>query len=252
MNRAAVAATVIALSYSAAYADDDGAQTQTTTAQTLVVVTPNAPVIVNNSGQSQQAPLSPPGAPQAAPAADAAPHNEDWSNVSHINGSIVPVGERNAYLNAYKKNNLQSDPIAWMFGAFQISGQHALSQNVAVSLELSAWNNDTFSHSGYQLAATLPIYFRRAFSGPFLEGGVVIHSEDMESYDDCYDCSYGSTTGTKTWAGPEVLFGWSWLFDSGLNVSAAFGAVKRIGDNGDSYASRSPDPAGYFRVGYAF
>ncbi|CAN5179583.1 hypothetical protein BH11MYX1_BH11MYX1_41240 [soil metagenome] len=260
MNRAAVVATVLALSTSSlgvAFADEDAAPTtQTTTAQTLVVITPNAPVIVNNSGQAQAAApqLSPPGAPQAAPAPDAAaphpdaPHNEAWNNVSHINGSIVPVGERNAYLYAFKKNNVQTNPLAWMFGYYQIAGQHALSQNIAASIELSGWSTDHGNDSGYSVAATLPIYFKRTFSGPFLEPGLVIHN-DSNSYG-CYDCSYaGSSSASRTWAGPEMLLGWAWMFDSGLNISAAFGAAKRMSD---SYSSSEPEPVGYFRVGYAF
>ena len=242
MNRAVVAATLLALA-APALADDDAAPaTQTTTVQTLVVITPNAPVVVNNSGQPQASTpqlsqLSPPGAPQAAPVADAAPHNEDWNNVSHINGSIVPVGERNAYLIAARKNNIQSNPLAWIFGYYELAGQHALSQNIAVSVDVSGYSTD--HQSGYSLAATLPIYFRRTFSGPFLEPGFVMSSSSWSS--------------SRTWAGPEVMFGWAWMFDSGLNLSAAFGAAKRISDpQMDSYSSNEPEPVGYFRVGYAF
>ena len=258
MNRAVVAATLLALA-APALADDDAAPaTQTTTVQTLVVITPNAPVVVNNSGQPQASTpqlsqLSPPGAPQAAPVADAAPHNEDWNNVSHINGSIVPVGERNAYLIAAKKNNIQSNPLAWIFGYYELAGQHALSQNIAVSVEVSGYSTD--HQSGYSLAATLPIYFRRTFSGPFLEAGLVIQGDNGVNYGSCSDCAYGSTSSaaTRTWAGPEVMFGWAWMFDSGLNVSAAFGAAKPIsGSQMDSYSSAEPAPVGYFRVGYAF
>ena len=270
MNRVAVVATVLALSTSSlgvAFADDEGAQTtqptQTTSAQTLVVITPNAPVIVNSSGQPQAAAtqaLSPPGAPiatQAAAAPGEAPHNEDWNNVSHINGSIVPVGDRNGYLYAFKKNNIQSNPIAWMFGFYQVAGQHALSQNVVASLELSGWSTDHGTESGYSVAATLPIYFKRAFSGPFLEAGLLIHSDSSDnSYAVCCNSCCNSTTSSsnRTWAGPEVMFGWAWMFDSGLNVSAAFGAARRMSDSQstDSYSSNSPEPVGYFRVGYAF
>ncbi len=265
MNRAAVVATVLALSTSSlgvAFADDAAAPaTQTTTAQTLVVITPNAPVIVNSNGQAAAAApqqLSPPGAqetpPAPAPAVDAAPHNEAWNNVSHINGSIVPVGERNAYLYTFKKNNLQTNPLAWMFGYYQIAAQHALSQNIALSVELSGWSTNHGNASGYSVSATLPIFFRRAFSGPFLEPGLVIHNDSNDN--SCY-CTYDSTSSPSssghTWAGPEVMFGWAWMFDSGLNISAAFGAAKRLNDNSSSsYSSDDPEPVGYFRVGYSF
>lgn len=242
------------------------ADTVTTEADTLVVVTPNAPIVVNQGApgapQSVAPPIQPPGAsemPPAPPPAPAptngAPQNEDWNNVSHINGSIVPVGERNQYLYSYKKNNLQSNPIAWMFGYYQIAGSHALSQNIAASLEISGWSTDHGNESGYQIAPTLQVYFKRTFSGPFLEGGLVIHHDDNSyAYYDCYDCSSSTPMSTtRDWVGPEVMFGWAWMFDSGLNISAAFGAAKRMQDSQSStYSSDEPEPVGYFRVGYAF
>lgn len=259
MNRAAaVAATLLLSLATVAHADDEAPAatpaTQTTTAQTLVVVTPNAPIVITN-GQQQNAPamIAPPGAAEAPPtvAAPAAPINENWNNVSHINGTVVPVGDRNAYLYNFKKNNIQTDPLAWMFGYYQVAASHALTQNIALSVELSGWSTNHGSTSGFEVAASLPIYFRRTFSGPFLEPGLVVHS-DNNSYDNCYDCSYDTTSSmSHVWAGPEVLVGWSWMFDSGLNISGAFGAAKRMSDNQGS-SSDSPDPVGYFRVGYAF
>jgi hypothetical protein len=267
MKRAALLTTaLLTCATASAYADDDRdgvPPVTTTTAGTLVVVTPNAPVIVTN-GQAGAAAtpiappsvataIAPPGAAEMPPAPPAAPQNENWDNVSHINGSIVPVGERNQYLYAYKKNNLQSNPLAWMFGYYQIAGSHALSQNIAASLEISGWSTDHGNQSGYQIAPTLQLYFKRTFSGPFLEGGLVIHHDDNGGYAyDCYDCS--STSMTRDWMGPEVMFGWAWMFDSGLNVSAAFGAAKRMQDSqaSNGYSSDDPEPVGYFRVGYAF
>jgi hypothetical protein len=264
MNRAAVAGTLLLSLATVAHADDEAPApapatqttqtTQTTTAQTLVVVTPNAPVVITN-GQQQSAPvvIAPPGAAEAPAATSTAPLNENWNNVSHINGSVVPVGDRNAYLYNFKKNNIQSNPLAWMFGYYQVAASHALTQNIALSVELSGWNTDHGYSSGYQLAATLPIYFKRTFSGPFLEPGLVVHSDNnSNSYDDCYDCSYDTTSSmSHVWAGPEVMVGWAWMFDSGLNMSAAFGAAKRMSDNQDN-SSDDPVPVGYFRVGYAF
>jgi hypothetical protein len=264
MKRAALLTTaLLTLTTVSAYADDDrdelppgaAAPVTTTTAGTLVVVTPNAPVVVTN-GQVAGAPASvataiaPPGAAEMPPAPPAAPQNENWNNVSHINGSIVPVGERNQYLYAYKKNNLQSNPIAWMFGYYQIAGSHALSENIAASLEVSGWSTDHGNESGYQVAPTLQVYFKRTFSGPFLEGGLVIHHDDASGYAyDCYDCTSGTSSD---WVGPEVMFGWAWMFDSGLNMSAAFGAAKRMDSQSSEYSSDDPVPVGYFRVGYAF
>ncbi len=235
------------------FATSASADTVTTEADTLVVVTPNAPVIVQQGGPQTAAPSMAPGATampqQTAPAAsNGAPQNEDWSNVSHINGTPVKVGERNDYLIKSKKNNISANPFGVFFGYYDLAFSHALGQNLAASVAISGWDLDGGYTQGYQIAATLPLYFRRTFSGPYLEGGLMLRtdtSDDSYYAYDCYDCmSYESS---NAWVGPELLFGWHWTFDSGLNVAMAFGVAKQIGSD-----SSEPDANGYFRVGYAF
>ncbi len=246
-NRAAVI-TALALVPALAHAD-----TTITSADTLVVVTPNAPVMVQGSAapgaQVQQlgAAEMPP-----VPAAPAAPQNESWSNVSHINGQIVPVGQRNDYLYQFKKTNISTNPIGMMFGYYGASLSIALSQNVALRVDANIWSTENGMRTGHELGISAPIYFRRTYSGPFFEPGLIVHG-DSDNYDyaeygaPCGGCS--STTDTE-WAGPEMMFGWQWMFDSGLNVSAAFGAAKKM--SGDTGSSDEPAPVGYFRLGYAF
>jgi hypothetical protein len=216
------------------------------TAGTVVVVTPQAPVVV--TGQAAPAPqvappsLAPPvvEAPPPAP-----PQNEDWNNVSHINGQVVPVGERGAYLYTFKKTNISTNPIGWMFGFYGISVSYAVHPNVAVRADANIFN---FSNeTGYELGVSLPIYFRRAYSGPFIEPGLITRGF---KHDDSSYCS-GCTSTTDTMAGPEMLFGWHWSFDSGLNVAAALGAARNLQTSSMSYGS-DIQPAGYFRIGYEF
>lgn len=247
------AVTVASLLFLAATASAD---TVTTQADTLVVVTPNAPVIVQQGEpQSVAQPIMPPGAAEMPPAppaqqvvvANNAPQNEDWNNVSHINGMPVKVGERGDYLYRFRKNNIMVNPFGLFFGLYDISASHAVSQNLAVSAAITG--TDEF----FQFSATLPLYFRRTFSGPFLEPGLLIRSE--KNYYDCYDCSYSggsSSTMSTTWTGPQLMLGWQWTFDSGLNLSAAFGLAKKLDNSSDQYSSDEPEANGYFRVGYAF
>src|SRR5688572_15998407 len=95
--RAALSLLVVAAASTPALADGE---TVTTEADTLVVVTPNAPIIVNSTAPGAQAQMAPiPVAPPiAAPVVATAPQNEPWENVSHINGQVVEVGERGKYL----------------------------------------------------------------------------------------------------------------------------------------------------------
>ncbi|HEX5063174.1 MAG TPA: hypothetical protein VFV99_27550 [Kofleriaceae bacterium] len=250
MMKTAVTASLLLVA-STAFAD-----TTTTTADTLVVVTPNAPVVVTQGAApapqpvyaapgAAEMPPPPPAYPAAPATANGAPQNEDWNNVSHINGIPVKVGERQDYLYKPKKFNISTNPFGYFFGYYDIAGSMALGQNLAASVAITGWD-ESYS-TGYQLSATLPLYFRKTFSGPFLEGGLLIRETKHDYYYDCYDCSSGSTMDTDSWVGPQLLFGWHWTFDSGLNVAFAAGVAKQMGNT-----NQDTDGNAYFRVGYAF
>lgn len=196
-------------------------------AGTVVIVTPQAPVVAQ-----------PAGPPPMASATSPAPQTDDWNNVSHINGQLVKVGEHGDYLyNNGKTTNISTNPIGWMFGFYGVSISHAVHQNVALRGDVNIFS---FSSSGgYEVGVSAPIYFRRVFQGPFLEPGLMVRNTT------CNGCNAGDPS-----VGPEVMFGWHWTFDSGLNVAMAFGAMRNM--NGRSMSSSDPEPAGYFRIGYAF
>ena len=247
----------IALSSVPALADERAEIVHT---DSLVVVTPNAPVIVQQ-GQPVTSPqqvdqdmgpqgyATPPQQPmvQPAPAVYAppvppAPYNEPWENVSHINGQLVKVGERGDYLLKYKKTNIATNPIGWMFGIYGLSVSHAMSDNVAIRGDANII--EIQGDSGYEVGISAPIYFRRVYSGPFIEPGIIARGFSNS----CGDC--GSSDDSMV--GPEILFGWHWTFDSGFNVAFAFGAARSMSSSNSEYSSSSdPQPAGYFRIGYA-
>jgi hypothetical protein len=196
----------------------------------VIIVTPSQPA------------LTPSGtAPGQAPAATPAPQTQPWSNVSHVNGQLVKIGEHHEYLyDAGKKTIIATNPIGWMFGFYGISVSQAVSAHVAIRGDANWFNFDN-SRGGYEVGLSAPIYFRRTFSGPFLEPGVV--ARNLES---CSGCTPSSTS-----AGPEVLFGWHWSFDSGLNVAMALGAMKDVNNPRPGSGSNNAEPVGYFRIGYA-
>lgn len=236
-------------------ATEASADTVTAEADTLVVVTPNAPVVVQQGGPSAVAPaISPPGAAEVPPAPQprtGAPQNEDWSNVSHINGTPVKVGERGDYLYKFKKTNISANPFGVFFGYYDLAVSHALGQNLVASVSIGGWDFDDDWSQGYQISATLPLYFRRAYSGPYLEGGLLMRVDTTTDYyaaplSSCIDCSYYYEEDNDAWIGPQLLLGWHWTFDSGLNLAMAFGVAKRFSDDNET------DANGYFRVGYAF
>jgi hypothetical protein len=244
VRRFALPLSLVAAAATPALADGEGPVTHT---DQLVVVTPNAPVVITNGAPAAPSTVAPQQPAAAVP--QAAPQNEDWNNVSHINGHFVKVGERGDYLYKFKKTNIATNPIGYMFGFYGLSVSHALTSNVAIRVDANIINFD--STSGYEVGVSLPIYFKRTYSGPFIEPGLIARGlhDDYDSSYDCYDC--GSYDDSDTMVGPEVLFGWHWMFDSGLNVAFAFGAARDLSSDDMDYGSEV-EPAGYFRVGYAF
>ncbi len=248
LRRFAIAAVV--LSAGPALADSQDGQGPVTHTDQLVVVTPNAPIVITQgqpmpgqpigAGPSAVAPVAP------AVASNGAPQNEPWENVSHINGTLVKVGEKSDYIIKYRKLNISTNPIGWIVGIYGVSASYALGQNVAIRGDANYFSMD--NERGYEVGVSAPIYFRRVYSGPFIEPGIVARGfENVNDYAyDCYDCS--SSSGS-TLVGPEMLFGWHWTFDSGLNIAAAFGAARNM--SGDANSSSDPEPVGYFRIGYA-
>jgi hypothetical protein len=102
---------------------------------------------------------------------------------------------------------------------------------------------------GYELGVGVPIYFRRTYQGVFLEPGIILRRSwsDYDDYDDSPD----------TEAGPQILVGWHWTWDSGLNVAAAIGAGRDIAgcqSECEYYEENDEEPFvnGYLRFGYAF
>jgi hypothetical protein len=196
----------------------------------VIIVSPQPPVV----GQ----PVAP---GQTTPGVAPAPQNEDWNNVSHINGQFVKVGDRGDYLyDTGKTTIIASNPMGWLYGFYGVSVSHAVHANVAIRGDVNWFSLG--DRAGHELGVSLPIYFRRVFQGPFFELGLV----DRNMGEGCGDC--GDTGGDSV--GPEVLFGWHWMFDSGLNIAAAFGGLRNL--HSSSMGSSATEPAGYFRVGYAF
>ena len=201
-----------------------------------------APVIVVTPPPVVMAPGMAPGPVGPQVAVSDAPQNEDWANVSHINGRPVPIGTRGDYLYKWKKTNIATNPIGWMFGFYGLSISTAVHDNVALRGDANIFDLD--GASGYEVGASAAIYFKRVYQGPFLEPGII--ARELRDSDD-----FGGTSDSEAMVGPEMLFGWHWTFDSGLNVAAAFGAARDLRHR-DADGDSQIEPAGYFRIGYAF
>src|SRR5687768_12287281 len=80
--------------------------------------------------------------PSVAGPADAttAPHNDDATEVSHINGQLVPVGESNDYKYKFRRTNISSNPIGWITGFYGVCGSYAINDHVAIRGDANYYN----------------------------------------------------------------------------------------------------------------
>lgn len=172
------------------------------------------------------------------------------SDVSEINGHPIPVGDHNQYYYTFKRRNISANPLGWIVGIYGVSGSYALNDNLVLRGDVTYYNIVDDDTTGYELSVGLPIYFRRAYSGAFLEPGLMVRSM-TDHYDDGYHGS--SSSDTETTFGPQMLFGWHWTWDSGLNVAAAAGVGRDLADDNSEYDyDEEVFFNGYFRVGYQF
>lgn len=220
----------------------------------LLVVAMSAPALAQDGSEQPPPPPAQPAAPVATVAQYPAPMTNSWADVSHINGTLVPVGDHNDYIYKFRHTNISTNPIGWITGVYGLSASYAVSENFVLKGDVNLFN-DFFDTDGYEVNATALLYLRRAYSGPFVEAGIMQrsthdhHSNDSDYCD--YDCGSMETTET----GPEVLVGYHAMFDSGFNIAIAFGAARDMNheDSSDEYSSDDElTPTGYLRIGYAF
>lgn len=164
-------------------------------------------------------------------------------DVSTLNGELVEVGDQNKYRYSYKKMNVSSNPLGWIVGSYGVSVSYAVSANVAVRGDINLYDPIDSDVHGFELGVGAPIYFRKVYSGIFLEPGLVART--MSAGD-----NYNSNT-----LGPQVLLGWHWYWDSGLNVAIAAGVGRNwASEDSDQYHQDDEEifGNGYMRFGYAF
>ena len=221
-----------------------------TAGQPVVVVSPG-PVVVTQ-------PAAAPAAPSAVPAAPAAtvarpPQTHDWNDLNHINGQLVKVGETNDYVKTYRRTSISTNPVGWILGSYGVSVSYGLNNNIAIRGDVG-YLDDYLEEgtTGFSAEVGLPIYLRRTYQGPFIEPGFaikVLKDEDVVYYSGGSPSGSSTETSTETVAGPQVLAGWQWTWDSGFNLAVAAG-VGRNWSSDDEFEKIFPN--GYFRVGYAF
>lgn len=164
----------------------------------------------------------------------------DDSNLSQINGTPVPVGTHNEYYYSFRRWNVSSNPLGWMIGSYGVSASYGITDNVALRGDMNYFR-PTGGDDGFEIGVGAPIYFRRTYTGVFLEPGLIVRR-------------FGDDGWSETTAGPQMLAGWHWIWDSGLNVAVAAGVGRNwsTDDDANHYGDDELFANGYLRFGYAF
>lgn len=169
------------------------------------------------------------------------------ADISQINGVPIPVGSHNEYHYSFKRWIVSTNPLGWMLGSYGVSMSYGMHRNVALRVDANYYQPVDTQDQGVELGAGLPIYFRRTYQGPFLEPGFVVRHLE-----------YGDSPGDPnlTNIGPQMLLGWHWMFDSGLNIAIAAGVGRNLALGERTDVDNPHDTGtfanGYMRFGYAF
>ncbi len=135
-------------------------------------------------------------------------------SISKIDGQLVKVGDKNDYEYDYKKWNIGINAFLLPQDIVSISGSYAITENIAPRVGV-AFGKFGFSNQDVSANLGVPVYFKKVYSGFFVEPGV------------------------DSTAGFYVAGGYHWMWDSGFNVYLGIGAGKKGG-------------AGMFQLAYAF
>jgi len=191
--------------------------------------------------------------PSDAPAPAPATANGK-SDVSELDHQLVQVGDQNKYKYSYKKYNISTNPLGLIYGSYGISASYAFSDHVAVRGDLNYYNPVDSDLHGFELAAGAPIYFRKMYSGVFVEPGLSIQELWADTTRSSGTAASSTGDNSTTVFGPQVLIGYHWYWDSGLNIAIAAGIGRNWNaSNNDAFDGYDKIfPNGYLRFGYAF
>jgi hypothetical protein len=208
-------------------------------------VTLSAMFLSGASALAQEAaPAAVPQTATAAPQSNAAPGSTSSGSISTLNGELVPVGDHNRFQYDFKRFNASTNPIGWMIGRYGLSLAYAPTNIVAVRGDVSYYNWE--GDHGVDVALAAPIYFRKMYSGFFLEPALTFKALSSD---------FNGGTESATVVGPQMSAGWHWYWDSGLNVQLSLGIGRNWNSNdSDAFDARYNEifPTGALRFGYAF
>lgn len=152
---------------------------------------------------------------------------KDDEKVSTMKGQLVEVGDRHRYHYNAPKINLGLNPFGLVSGVYGGSASIAITETATIRGDVTYYEDD----SAFEYSLGSQIFFKKLYSGVYLEPGLLRREQDNVF-------------------GPQVLLGYNWFWDSGMNISLAAGVGRNL--NEDDKSESDTFSNGYFKVGYAF
>ena len=168
----------------------------------------------------------------------------DSSNVSTLQGLVVPVGEKNKYLYDYKVWNIWTNPFGFFYGSFPIGISYSINQNVKLNAEpqglYTYLSDDPVRGLGITLSGS--IFFKKVYDGFYLEPGYRFLWLDQ-----------ANTNNSGIVNALQLIGGWGWVWDSGFNINLGLGLGYYFGKEfTDNESFDGVAPAGNLQFGYTF
>ncbi len=140
---------------------------------------------------------------------------------------------------------LATNPLAVVDEDFSVSLAGVVGPHVVVRGELQlATAGLPLDQASAGVAVSARLFLDRAFSGPFVEPGLVARTSSTSCFESMVAgaCDY--------LVGPEISAGWQWLFGSHYTAAASIGVEKFLA--GEGAAEIPLVYTGALRVGYAW
>lgn len=160
---------------------------------------------------------------------------KDDEKVSTMNGQLVEVGDRNLYHYETPKFNISVNPFGLVTGDLSVSSSFAITKINNIRAEISYLEEE----GAFEYSLGTQVFFKKLYSGIYLEPGLL-----RREIDNVF--------------GPQVLLGYFWYWDSGMNVSIAAGVGRDLNYKKSEETQNLDEDRvetfgnAYFKVGYAF
>lgn len=137
---------------------------------------------------------------------------------------------------AQRRTTVAFDPIALVGRAYALSVAHAVTGNAALrgDIEYRPAADGYPMNESWRATIGVPLYLDHAFSGPFVEPGIIARRDDYMGYGavGALGAISEHPISPPVTLGIEALVGWQWSFHERYTIAGAVGASREWGPYG--------------------